>query len=188
MGRHRERIEVRGEARGLRQLVTFSANPDIHPSSQPSPREGRRGRPPLIVYSPHSVRAAGNFPRLKVFRQKLLSGHRLGILPAGKIYLRRSIPGQKARRRFFHPSLCSGCRELNPVYIHPMDAYYRYTTARKCCCGDVANNVPNPTSSKYTLPKVFCLSETRHMKYRCKTRLFPGTLPLFILYFICQVF
>lgn len=24
----------------------------------------------------------------------------------------------------------SGCRELNPVYIHPMDAYYRYTTAR----------------------------------------------------------
>ena len=24
----------------------------------------------------------------------------------------------------------SGCRELDPVYIHPMDAYYRYTTAR----------------------------------------------------------
>lgn|GEM_PF-2682729 len=24
----------------------------------------------------------------------------------------------------------SGRRELNPVYIHPMDAYYRYTTAR----------------------------------------------------------
>ena len=24
----------------------------------------------------------------------------------------------------------SGCRELNPVYMHPMHAYYRYTTAR----------------------------------------------------------
>ena len=24
----------------------------------------------------------------------------------------------------------SGCRELNPVYMHPMHAYCRYTTAR----------------------------------------------------------
>ncbi len=24
----------------------------------------------------------------------------------------------------------SGCRESNPVYMHPMHAYYRYTTAR----------------------------------------------------------
>ncbi len=27
-------------------------------------------------------------------------------------------------------SFRSGRRESNPVYIHPMDAYYRYTTAR----------------------------------------------------------
>src|SRR3954468_7185094 len=26
--------------------------------------------------------------------------------------------------------LMSGCRESNPVYMHPMHAYYRYTTAR----------------------------------------------------------
>ncbi len=24
----------------------------------------------------------------------------------------------------------SGCRESNPIYIHPMDTYYRYTTPR----------------------------------------------------------
>ena len=30
-----------------------------------------------------------------------------------------------------HESLCmSGCGELNPGYMHPMHAYYRYTTAR----------------------------------------------------------
>ena len=35
----------------------------------------------------------------------------------------------------------SGCRESNPVYIHPMDAYYRYTTARcitENVCGTIA--------------------------------------------------
>ena len=26
--------------------------------------------------------------------------------------------------------MVSGCRESNPVYKHPMLAYYRYTTAR----------------------------------------------------------
>jgi len=28
----------------------------------------------------------------------------------------------------------SGCRESNPVYTHPMGAYYRYTTARNVAC------------------------------------------------------
>ena len=33
-------------------------------------------------------------------------------------------------RSFLTHVVRSGCRESNPVYIHPMDAYYRYTTAR----------------------------------------------------------
>ena len=36
----------------------------------------------------------------------------------------------------------SGRRESNPVYIHPMDAYYRYTTPRQC----------NPLPHGYVLP------------------------------------
>ncbi len=47
--------------------------------------------------------------------------------------LRLSIPDAgKAVCLLAHhfTSLRSGRRESNPVYIHPMDAYYRYTTAR----------------------------------------------------------
>ena len=36
----------------------------------------------------------------------------------------------------------SGCRELNPVYMHPMHAYYRYTTARYFnTCLIIAKNI-----------------------------------------------
>lgn len=36
-----------------------------------------------------------------------------------------------ATRRKRRVAFRSGRRESNPVYIHPMDAYYRYTTARR---------------------------------------------------------
>ena len=55
-----------------------------------------------------------------------------------KIVLLCSLAPPKAGRASqqndpdFEKSLTwSGCRELNPVYMHPMHAYYRYTTARR---------------------------------------------------------
>ena len=47
--------------------------------------------------------------------------------------LRLSIPDAGKAVCLLAPrytSFRSGRRESNPVYIHPMDAYYRYTTAR----------------------------------------------------------
>ena len=49
------------------------------------------------------------------------------------IYLRLSIPDAKRAGALLRLSLViirSGRRESNPVYIHPMDAYYRHTPAR----------------------------------------------------------
>lgn len=50
--------------------------------------------------------------------------------------------GREQSSLLAHPSLRSGRRELNPVYIHPMDAYCRYTTARMII------PTPQPVSTK----------------------------------------
>ncbi|MEK7614240.1 MAG: hypothetical protein AAB428_01050, partial [Patescibacteria group bacterium] len=56
-------------------------------------------------------KGTGNLPRLSPRRRSVRAGHRLAILPTGKITLRRSISGQNPNCWLFYPhdSLRSLC-------------------------------------------------------------------------------
>lgn len=47
---------------------------------------------------------------------------------------------------FHFPVFLSGRWESNPDYIHPMDAYYHYTTARRSALPTGVRRMPDETS------------------------------------------
>src|SRR3989344_960043 len=73
-------------------------------------------------------------PRLKIFRQKFWSGHRLAVSCTHETSLRRSNFGREPNCWLTRPekaSLISGRRDLNSDYMIPNHGCYRYTTPRR---------------------------------------------------------
>src|SRR3989338_3242202 len=66
--------------------------------------------------------------RFKTYRAHHSKGHHLHD---GLSTFQTTNPPDIWRALKFSNLSFSGCRELNPVYMHPMHAYYRYTTPRK---------------------------------------------------------
>ncbi len=101
--------------------------------------------------SPRSRRAAGKSPA-PLGSPSLASGW---APPRCSACWPRIAPafdsGQTVRRHCFQPlltSFASGCRESNPVYTHPMGAYYRYTTARFATLCRAAGNRTRSTRTR----------------------------------------
>ena len=85
--------------------------PKFNTNWPPSPPKGRINSARWLPLACPFLKcpAAGNFTRLSFASQNF---------------------GGQARSTSFSSGFWSGCRESDPVYMHPMHAYYRYTTAR----------------------------------------------------------